>query len=55
METKGSSVVGRLLRFTRPYLGYLILALVSAVIQISMTLLAPVLIGDAIMRLPGYD
>ena len=53
METKGSSVVGRLLRFTRPYLGYLILALVSAVIQISMTLLAPVLIGDAIDEIIG--
>lgn len=42
------SVLKNLLAFVRPYRGYLIVSLFSAVISIALTLLGPVLVGDAI-------
>lgn len=41
-------VVRRLLRYTRPYAGYLILAMLSALIGVALSLWIPVLIGDAV-------
>ena len=43
----------RLISFTRPYSGYLAGALLSAVASVSLTLLAPVLVGDAIDLILG--
>lgn len=43
----------RLLRYTRPNVGFLIFALLSAVVSVSLTLYAPILIGDAIDRIIG--
>lgn len=42
------SVLKRILSFTKPYIGYLILALISAIVSVSATLYAPVVIGQAI-------
>ena len=42
------SVLKNLLAFVLPYRGYLIVSLFSAVISIALTLLGPVLVGDAI-------
>ena len=46
-------VIKRLLGFLKPYGGYLIAALVSAVLNVTLTLLAPVLIGDGVDRIIG--
>jgi ATP-binding cassette subfamily B multidrug efflux pump len=43
----------RLLSFTKPYRFYLIGALISALISVALSLLAPVLIGDAIDYIIG--
>ncbi|MCI9272421.1 MAG: ABC transporter ATP-binding protein [Clostridiales bacterium] len=42
------SVLKRLMQFVRPYRGFLIGALISAILSIALTLLGPVLVGDAI-------
>ena len=42
------SVVRRLLTYTRPYRGYLIAAMASALISVLLTLTVPVLIGDGV-------
>ncbi|MCQ2514983.1 MAG: ABC transporter ATP-binding protein/permease [Ruminococcus sp.] len=42
------STVSKILKKIRPYIGYLILALISAVISVSLTLYIPVLTGRAI-------
>ena len=42
------SVVRRLLIYTRPYRGYLIAAMASALISVLLTLTVPVLIGDGV-------
>lgn len=41
-------ILGRLLKFTKPYLGYFVCSLISAVVSVSFTLYAPILIGKAI-------
>ena len=43
-------VMKTLLKFVRPYRGYLILSLFSAIISIALTLLGPVLVGDVYKR-----
>ena len=48
MKSFDFSVIKRLLKYTSPYMGFLIMALVSSVIYIALTLLGPVLIGNAI-------
>lgn len=50
---KESGILRRLLSFTRPYLHFLVLALVFAVISVSLTLYAPVLIGRAVDLVVG--
>ncbi|MEG0615869.1 MAG: ABC transporter transmembrane domain-containing protein, partial [Oscillospiraceae bacterium] len=55
MKIKKFSVIKRLLSYSKPYLGYLVFALISAIISVSMTLFAPVLIGDAIDFIIGKN
>ncbi len=52
---KNSEVFKRLMRFVKPYSGYLLLALVCAIIYVVMSLLCPVLIGDAVDQIIGKD
>lgn len=46
-------VLKRLLSYTKPYLGFLVLTLVSAVVSVTLSLLVPVLIGDAVDLIIG--
>ncbi len=55
MKSFDSSVLKRLLSYTRPYIGYLIMALVSSIIYVVLTLLGPVLIGRAIDCIIGVS
>ena len=45
---KNKSTVSKILSKIKPYTGYLLLALLSAVISVSLTLYIPVLTGQAI-------
>lgn len=45
---KNKSVVSKILKKIKPYYGYLLLALLSAVISVSLTLCIPVLTGQAV-------
>lgn len=47
------NVVRRLLIYTKPYRGYLIAAMVSALISVLLTLTVPVLIGDGVDCIVG--
>jgi len=47
------SVIKRLMKYTKPYFGLLILALVCAVVNISLSLYGPILIGKAIDHIIG--
>jgi ATP-binding cassette, subfamily B, multidrug efflux pump len=49
------SVIKRLMQYTKPYVGFLIGALVSAVINISLSLYGPILIGKAIDHIVGVQ
>ena len=46
-------VLKRLLTYTKPYFGFLVLALICAVISVTLSLLVPVLIGDAVDLIIG--
>lgn len=48
MKNKQAPVLGRMLRYTKPYLIFLIISFLAAVISVGLTLYAPVLIGDGI-------
>lgn len=48
MKKKTSGTMLRLVKYTKPYVGWLLLALFFALIQIAATLLAPVVVGNAI-------
>lgn len=50
---KKSSVVKKVLKYSKPYFPYFVLALVFAVISVSLTLYIPVLIGQAIDNIIG--
>ncbi len=52
---KAKTVLKRLLAFTRPYLGYFILALVSAIAGVTLSLLVPVLVGNAVDYVVGPE
>lgn len=47
------SVLNRLMRYTKPYTGFLLGALFSAILNISLTLYGPILIGRAIDHIIG--
>ena len=49
------SVLKRLLRYAKPHAGFLLLALVSAIINVSLTLYGPILVGRAIDYVIGPD
>ena len=48
-------VLKRLLKFTKPYILYLIIALICAILSVTFTLLAPVLIGKGIDLIIGVN
>ena len=50
---KKTSVVKKVLKYSKPYFPYFVLALVFAVISVSLTLYIPVLIGQAIDNIIG--
>ena len=45
---KKSSVIKKVLRYSKPYMAYFVLAIIFALISVSCTLYIPVLIGQAI-------
>ncbi|BDF58878.1 sugar ABC transporter ATP-binding protein [Christensenellaceae bacterium] len=47
------TVIKRLLRYLKPYRGFLVFAVISAVVNVAMTLWAPVLIGRAVDLVVG--
>ncbi|WMJ23902.1 ABC transporter ATP-binding protein [Paludicola sp. MB14-C6] len=49
------SILKRILSFTKPYIGYLIFALICAVLSVTLTLFTPILIGDAIDLIVGKN
>ncbi len=48
---KNNSILKKILSFTKPYLGYLALTMIFAVISVALTLYAPILTGDAIDKI----
>ena len=49
------SVLKRLLRYAKPHAAFLLLALVSAIISVSLTLYGPILVGRAVDFVIGPD
>ena len=49
------SVLKRLLRYAKPHAAFLLLALVSAIISVSLTLYGPILVGPAVDFVIGPD
>lgn len=47
-KEKQPPVLGRMLRYTKPYLPFLIISFISAIVSVGLTLYAPVLIGDGV-------
>lgn len=54
-QTNKDTTLFRLLAYIKPYKFYLIFATLSAIISVTFTLLAPVLIGEAIDSIIGKD
>lgn len=52
-EKRGSGAIGMLLRYARPYLPAVLLALLCSLIQIAATLAAPVIIGNTVDYIIG--
>lgn len=50
---KNNSLLKKILSFTKPYLGYLVLTMIFAIISVALTLYAPILTGDAIDKIIG--
>ena len=48
---KNKSVLSKILSYTRPYMGYLVLAMIFALVSVGLTLYAPILTGNAIDRI----
>lgn len=53
MKMVNGGVLKRILKYTKPYIIYLILALVMAIINVSTTLYTPILIGVGVDRILG--
>ena len=53
MNTFG--IIKRLLKYTKPYRGFLIGAILCALISVTLTIFAPILIGNAIDYIIGPD
>lgn len=54
-KEKQPPVLGRMLRYTKPYLPFLIISFISAIVSVGLTLYAPVLIGDGVDFIIGKD
>lgn len=54
-KEKQTPVLGRMLRYTKPYLPFLIISFISAIVSVGLTLYAPVLIGDGVDFIIGRD
>ncbi len=54
-STDKKPVLGRILKYTKPYTAYLILSFISAIISVAMSLYAPVLVGEGIDYIIGPD
>lgn len=54
-KEKQTPVLGRMLRYTKPYLPFLIISFISAIVSVGLTLYAPVLIGDGVDFIIGKD
>ena len=54
-STDKKPVLGRILKYTKPYTAYLILSFISAIISVAMSLYAPVLVGKGIDYIIGPD
>lgn len=52
-ENRGAGAIGMLLRYARPYLPAVLLALLCSLIQIAATLAAPVIIGNTVDYIIG--
>ncbi|MGG7213896.1 ABC transporter ATP-binding protein [Clostridium nigeriense] len=48
-----TTIIKRILKYTKPYNKYIIIAFISAVINISLTLLTPILIGNGVDLIIG--
>ena len=49
------SVLKRVMSYCKPYSRFLVMAIVSAIIQIALTLYGPILIGRAVDYMIGYQ
>lgn len=49
------TIIKRILKYTKPYNKYIIIAFISAVINISLTLLTPILIGNGVDLIVSKD
>jgi len=54
-KTNTISILKRLLEYTKPYRGSMIMSLVCAVISVALSLLAPILIGEAVDCIVGKN
>ena len=54
-STDKKPVLGRILKYTKPYTAYLMLSFISAIISVAMSLYAPVLVGEGIDYIIGPD
>ncbi|WP_288221170.1 ABC transporter ATP-binding protein [uncultured Clostridium sp.] len=52
MNTK---IIKRILNYTKPYKKFIIIAFISAIINVSLTLLTPILIGNGVDLIVGKD
>lgn len=50
-----TTIIKRILKYTKPYNKYIIIAFISAVINISLTLLTPILIGNGVDLIVSKD
>ena len=49
------TIIKRILKYTKPYNKYIIIAFISALINITLTLLTPILIGRGVDNIIGKD
>lgn len=55
MKKEKDHVLARILSFSKPYIGYSIVAFFSAILSVSLALFAPVLIGNAVDSILGAN
>ena len=50
-----TTIIKRILKYTKPYNKYIIIAFISAIINVGLSLLTPILIGNGIDYIIGKD